>query len=355
MDIIGRILGIFRRNKKPPSQPVIDFDISQRQMETMAANAEGPTNPKYEDVSSSDLKPLNGSPGLFTDGRGKGAQDPVTGNSFSKYPVYDADGKYLGENAEAHINGETLKYGYSQGTEIPHDFNLGTTIMTQSEALQSAGLNIEGAASSGQTNSPSEAPISSLTQPQKGAMINGVATPIPQGMHSIEGVGMVMSQDTALKSAGLNSDSLDQFTPTKGGEGAQPTVVAAAAPYVNPAQAADLSVSSPYDSQVTSSHQSSASTAQSMPSSSPMTAEQALRSAGLDGIASSPASITSSMPAVEESPVPTANQLNHQNADNFRPTNSKFGGGASFDIGGPSENPIDGIGGDPGNSAHTAV
>lgn len=212
MDAISRFFSNLFRKKQPDLDLHNSEYLNHRQMEVMGGEnsvtaASTPSNSKYSDADVNDLKPIEGFPGQFADGQGKGGHNPTTGNSMGTYPVYDANGKYLGENATAVIHGETLNYGYSYGSPIPKDMDLGQSIMTQEQALKSSGLAGDDLTSfdRGDPNDNKDTRNSNTThESNKGAMIDGVATPIPQGMHSIEGVGMVMNQETALRSAGLD-------------------------------------------------------------------------------------------------------------------------------------------------------
>lgn len=74
------------------------------------------------DANPAELTPIEGHPGQFTDGHGKGGGDDVNGSM--QYGVYDANGKFLGWNETVHINGATTNYGYSYGSDIPSSVNI---------------------------------------------------------------------------------------------------------------------------------------------------------------------------------------------------------------------------------------
>jgi hypothetical protein len=84
------------------------------------------------DANPTDLKPIDGHPGQFTDGRAKGGGDPTT-NFSETYRVYDQSGKYLGENMTIVKDGVKSDYGYSFGTSIPSsvDFSDGSSFQAQ--------------------------------------------------------------------------------------------------------------------------------------------------------------------------------------------------------------------------------
>jgi hypothetical protein len=69
------------------------------------------------DANLAELKPLEGHPGQFTDGRGKGGGNEVNGSM--QYAVFDSAGKFLGYNETVNINGAANNYGYSEGNQIP--------------------------------------------------------------------------------------------------------------------------------------------------------------------------------------------------------------------------------------------
>lgn len=407
MSFIDTILSLLGRKKKAaiPS----DF-INQREMEHMAdANSSGSDagymthremenlasinsqpqkgGPKYETASPSELTPLEGHPGQFTNGQGKGGHDPATGNSFGTYPVYDANGNFLGENATLTVRGQETDFGYSYGTPIPTNVDLSNPGMTQAEALQSAGLNVNSLSPPvidhhNDNDNTSNTPMHSSGQ-GKGAVINGVPTSIPSGMVAVETGEIVMQPDTALKSAGLNIDSLEGWAPSKGG------------PEYDPKKA---------DSTTGSQHFEEEAGIQDHRENQPMSGSDALRSAGLDfahsGVQGSPADVASraaanvmsqqealqragldfggtglqAAPAEIAAPArPSApaggtyivggevitppstpnndyaasrQKLNPGGMQKLDPDGGIYGGGA-YDFAGQTENPVEGMGGDP--------
>jgi len=108
------------------------------------------------DANPSELTPIEGHPGQFTDGRGKGGGDDINGSM--QYGVYDQSGKFLGWNETVHINGETTNYGYSYGSAIPDHIDIPT-----------GGLN-GGVGTPGSTAlSPEIAPATSASAPPSNA------------------------------------------------------------------------------------------------------------------------------------------------------------------------------------------
>lgn len=307
----------------------------------------------YQNVSPSELIPIEGHPGQFTNGGGKGGHDPSTGYSMGTYPVYDANGNFLGENATLVQGDTTTNFGFSYGTPIPRDIDLSKPIMSQQQALQSAGLNGD-ELTSFEVSGPDDnkdTRNSMATDTGKGGPVNGVDTAIPAGMVGTPD-GLIMNQETALRSAGLDMSGLGG-SPNKGGpsEASAPTPLPTAG--YDPAEqynAENVHIPSIEEVQAAS-YTASAQNANPAPASSFAPAQQY---------------------SATDVPIPTANEIQAEAAayTSAQPQSlsqqrlqqgrmqrldpeGMVSGGANFDIAGPTENPVDSFGGASGD--HQAV
>jgi hypothetical protein len=121
---------LFRRKQKPSLQfadpttmqnTFASNDDSNGIKNDLAGTGPGITSPgdtlqPLPDANITDLKPLDGFPGQFTNGQSMGAGDQTNGSV--RFGVYDQNGKFLGTNETIYQNGIAANYGYSYGTKI---------------------------------------------------------------------------------------------------------------------------------------------------------------------------------------------------------------------------------------------
>jgi hypothetical protein len=90
----------------------------------------------FPQVDHGELMPLEGHPGQFVDGRGKGGRMDEL-NYATAYNVYNQDGGLLGQNLLVMKDGIKTEYGYSKGIPIPArvNFSDGSAFIADSDGL----------------------------------------------------------------------------------------------------------------------------------------------------------------------------------------------------------------------------